>query len=111
MALQLCSKNAIVISKAYDSQPILITKNADVALTIVGVTYLSFANLLQITHVLYTFTTASFAHDQEAPIFATHTLVTVRILLFKNSLLVATKPLNMKYTTSQVCATMLLMKI
>ena len=42
------------------------------------------------THVLYTFTGASFAHAQKAPIFATHTLVTMRMHILKNSLLLAT---------------------
>ena len=39
------------------------------------------------------------------------TLVFVRILIFKSSLLVTTKPSNMKYMISWVCTTMLLMNI
>ena len=84
MALQFCSGNTFVIRNAYKLWLVLTARNAGVALTFVGVTYLRFMKSMK-THncALSMVTTGTFAHCQNTSTFAFHCLVGGQTLTFE----------------------------
>ena len=56
---------ASFIAHAYKRRSVLSAQNADVAQTLVGVTYLRSKKMCKQTHVLYRFTTDTFVHGKQ----------------------------------------------